>query len=153
MTAKATTFKLTGTTPNAPGTALVQQYVGGFSEFDSFTILGDLVGATGGTLDLYLQRRVVADGSVWADWLHFTQLAGGAAATRLHYSSQQNPAAAAGVAVGIMNDALTGAVALAANTITPGHPGDALRLVAVAGAGTSAGALVSVYVVAYRANW
>ena len=96
----------------------------------------ELVGATGGTLDIYLQRRVTkSDGTdVWYDWLHFPQLSAGASAVKYTVT----PTATAGI-VTVGKDT---SPALAANTCIGGHPGEALRALYVAGSGTSAGAAV-----------
>lgn len=147
------TKRITGTTPAAAGQAVVGTVAGGLSDFDSVEVFADLVGATGGALDVYLQRKVAS--GVWVDWIHFPQLAAGAAAVRYSASSRQATGTAP-VVVGKSGDAGTGggdgAPALAANTVVPGHPGDAVRVVAVAGASTSAGAAINVYVTGVRAG-
>ena len=132
-------FPITGTTPSSATTAIVGSNVGGLTAFDWFTIDADLVGATGGTLDVYLQRKV--DTNVWADWVHFPQLAAGASAVRYTIPSGADKTI---VPVGVGTDALPGTPALATNTFVGGHPGEALRCVAVAGASTSAGAAITI---------
>ena len=144
---------LTGTSPAAAGNSVLAT-MRGLARYSAIRIDASLLGATGGTLDLYLQRRVqLGSGvsSVWVDWLHFAQLAAGAAA--VHYSSyagdnDPNPNV---TVVGQMNDDLSsGAFALATGTFIGGLPGDAVRLCAVAGGSTSAGAVQTVYLTGYE---
>ena len=138
------TFTLTGTSPAAAGQAVIQTE-GGLGAYDWFQIDADLVGATGGTLDIYLQRKLDTD--VWLDWVHLPQLAAGAAAVRYSLTVSSSNTI---VAVGKTSDAGVGTPALAANTSVGGHPGDKVRVMAVAGASTSAGATVTVYVSAFK---
>lgn len=138
-------FTITGTSPASASTAIVGDVQQTLLDYDQFTIDAALVGATGGVLDVYLQRQVTAN--VWADWLHFPQLTAGAAAV--------NYTAVAGydkviVAVGNGTDASAGTPALAANTFVGGHPGQAVRCVAVAGVSTSAGAAITIRITAWR---
>ena len=137
MSAETKTFTISDTTPASASTA-VGDVINGLAYFDEVTIHASLVGATGGTLDVYLQRKIAAD--TWVDWCHFAQLASGASAVRFTVP-MSNPATSATVAVGIGTDAAPG-VALAANTFIGGHPGNTVRAVYVAGASTSAGAAV-----------
>jgi hypothetical protein len=150
MTVRAKTWPITGTSPAAAGQAAVGSAVAGLDQYDSFFITAALVGATGGTLDVYLQRRVKDDGTVWADWIHFPQLASGASAIKYNASSMP-PAAATCTVIGTTaNDGTTGAPALAANTVVAGHPGDSVRCVCVAGASTTVGAAVTIYIKGVR---
>jgi hypothetical protein len=140
---------ITGTSPAAAGRAVISKSVQGWDDFDQITVLAQLVGATGGTLDIYLQRNVATD--VWVDWMHFPQLAAAAAAVKYHASALP-PATAAPVVIGVSADDVTAgnAPVLAANTVCAGHPGNEIRVVAVAGASTSAGAAVDVRIVGTR---
>lgn len=134
-------FTITGTTPASASTA-VGAVVSGLDRFDAFSIDADLIGATGGVLDVYLQRKITDN--VWRDWLHFTQLTAGNAAVR--YSVSTSPGIANTiVAVGTGTDSAA-TPALAANTFIGGHPGNFVRAVYVAGASTSAGAAVSILI-------
>lgn len=144
-------FKITGTSPAEAGTAIVGDVMRGLERFSRIRIDAALVGATGGALDVYLQAKVattdeVTDG-VWVDWAHFTQLAAGASAVK--YSLQSGFAQTV-TAVGHGTDASAGTPALAAGAFTGGLPGLALRCVCVAGASTSAGAAVAIYITAYE---
>lgn len=107
----------------------------GLGRFDEVIIDAVLTGATGDTLDVYLQRAVDVDGTtVWVDWYHFAQIAGAASAIRRLVHSGQATATAP-VTVGA--DAVP---ALAVNTLACPHPGDQVRVYFVPGGSTSAGA-------------
>lgn len=152
-----TPFVFSETSPAAAGTAASSQpvqssgniYPAGvcapLEDVDSIDIVAELIGATGGTLDVYLQAGL-ADGT-WVDVVHFTQLAGGAAAVayKTNISSWAQPTSSAPVPVGLN---LT--PALGANLTVQGHGFDRLRLLMVAGSGTSAGAALKVYCTGQR---
>lgn len=114
--------------------------------FDSVSVFAELVGATGGTLDVYLQQSP-DDGVSWYDCMHFTQLAAGAGAVVYKASMSNAQQTSSPVAVG-----KNLSPALVAGAIANGPVSDRLRLVMVAGAGTSAGASVTVRVMAQRAE-
>ena len=144
---KRRTLKITGTSPATPSTAIIGSIVGGLSVYDWFTIDASLVGATGGTLDVYLQRQVAlaeeVSGGVWVDWLHYAQLADGASA--VVYSCQTGTDTTIRTVGAFSTDASVGTPVLAANTFAGGHPGHAIRCVGVAGADTTVGAAVTIY--------
>lgn len=123
------------TSPAAAGNSNVV-FATGLQPFDNIVIDADLVGATGGTLDVYVQRSF-DNGTTWRDFIHFPQLAAGAAAVK--YSVAPSVGAGTIVVVGAGTSP-----ALAVNTCVNGHVGDSLRVLMVAGAGTSAGAAVTV---------
>jgi len=125
-------YLLSDTSPAAPGTVVSSAVTGGLSQFDWFTLDALLTQATGGTLDVYLQR-FVATLNEWRDWVHFTQLAAGSASFR--YTLDSRMASTSIVAVGQGSSP-----AIAAGTIVCAHPGDKVRLAFTAGASTSAGA-------------
>lgn len=131
------TFTIEGTTPASASTA-IGTTIAGLERFDFFMIDADLVGATGGALDVYLQREIAPN--VWRDWLHFPQLASGAAA--VSYTVPTNGEADI-YTVGTGTDS-TASPALAADSFVGGHPGNRLRAVYVAGASTSAGADITI---------
>lgn len=142
-------FTISDTSPAAQST-VVGSAVRGLAEWDSFRIDATLTGATGGVLDVYLQRQLAAN--VWADWLHFTQVTAAAAAATVTAFATGGALAAdvvSLVAVGVGNDASPG-VALAAGKFIGGHPGTAVRAVYVAGASTSAGAAQVIRITAWR---
>jgi hypothetical protein len=144
-------YIISDTTPASASTAVSAVTAGGLDDFDWFTVDAQLVGATGGTLDVYLQRQVALDaevtGGVWADWLHFPQLSSGAGAVK--YSAITGSSTTITV-VGNATDASGATPALAANTFVGGHPGNKLRAVYVAGTSTSAGAAVKIYITGWK---
>lgn len=131
---------ITATSPASASTAVAVATVSSLDDYAEIAIEADLLGATGGTLDVYLQRKIAND--LWRDWAHFTQLAAGAAAVKYALRSSTDNTIRA---VGGGSDASPG-VALAANTCAGGHPGTELRVVFVAGASTSAGAAQTIRV-------
>lgn len=134
---------VTATSPSAASTAVLGTFHG-LTRWEAFAVVAELQGATGGTLNVYLQRKITDD--VWSDWVSFTQLASGGAAVKYAVC----PALSNTIAtVGGGSDA-TPAPALAAGSCAGGHPGDTVRVVAVAGAGTSAGTSQTVRLVAQR---
>lgn len=134
---------LTDTSPAAASTvASPTAIIAGLDQFDWFTIDAKLLGATGGTLDVYLQR-FVAKLNEWRDWVHFPQLAAGAAAARYVIDSSAGMTAPVAVGQGT-------SPAIAVNTMANLHPGTQARLLFVAGASTSAGAVQSVVVSGWR---
>jgi len=136
--------KIADTTPASASTA-VGSHVGGLHEYDSLAIVASLVGATGGTLDIYLQISP-DQGTTWVDYAHFAQLAGGAAAVTKVWTVSRGAQQTTATTVG------TGtSVALAANTIIGGEWGDRMRAVYVAGAGTSVGAAIVISILGTRA--
>jgi hypothetical protein len=123
--------KILETTPAAPATtpsAFVVQVPGYAS---SVSVTAELVGATGGALDVYVQTKI--DG-VWFDVLHFAQLAAGAAALKVAANITRHAAQAITT---IGRDATP---ALAASGIVQGLLGESLRALYVAGVGTTVGA-------------
>lgn len=150
MTIRAKTWTITGTSPAAAGQAALATIATGLDQYELFSITAVLVGATGGTLDVYLQRRVTDTGTVWADFVHFPQLASAASAVKYAAAMMPSPAATATVIGTTADDGTTGAPALAVNTVVGGHPGDAVRAVCVAGASTTVGAAVTIYIKGVR---
>lgn len=132
------------TTPAEAGT-VVGGSLSGLSRYESFRIDALLVGATGGTLDVYLQRKVGPN--LWVDWAHFAQLLAGASAIiECLVCNPQNSTTIATTASGGTDD--TPALTIAADSFLGGHPGDQIRAVYVAGASTSAGAAIAIHVTA-----
>jgi hypothetical protein len=153
-------FLLSGTSPAAPGTSVLAT-ITNLDQYTECEVHALLVGATGGTLDIYLQasnnwragsKDETGDytawspaGGNWYDVAHFPQLAAGAVAIRYLLTLSRGYSNAAAILVANTAD---GTPALALNTVLVGMWGGALRLVAVAGASTSAGAVQSVYALA-----
>ncbi len=135
---------MTGTSPAAASTAAFGNIIRGLSIYDRFTVHAELVGATGGTLDVVLQREIETD--LWSDWARYVVLADAGAAIQ-HVFESDGPDLNITVVGGGTLAAPT--VVLATDTFVGGHPGDALRMVGIAGVGTSAGAAQTVNVVAW----
>lgn len=120
-------------TPNAAGFSVTTP-VKGFGACQSFSILGNFVGATGGTLDIIIEQS--PDGVDWYEMIHFTQLAAGAAAGSQWASKPQ-----ANTVVTAVGKNLTTTMVLAAGGVAIAPPFfNQWRVRYVAGAGTSAGA-------------
>lgn len=139
------------TSPAAASTVLSTARAYKLEVCDSLTVIGQLQGATGGTLDIYLQTAHdaadVADTSAtWFDYAHFAQLAGAAAAIKLTWHVNRATAVSTVTTIGSASSPV-----LAASTILGGAWGNRMRLVYVAGAGTSAGAAQSVTIIGHRA--
>lgn len=128
------TFTISGTSPATASTAVLGTAVG-LGNLESIKIVAELVGATGGTLDVYLQWSP-NEGTTWYDYTHYSQLAGGASAVIQTVSS--DIATTAPVTIGKNTTP-----ALAANTHVGGLWGDRIRVLCVAGSGTSVGAALS----------
>lgn len=104
------------------------------SGFDSMQVTANLLGATGGTLDVYVQVSYDA-GATWVDYIHYAQLANGAVASS--YVSSHSRAKGQGVAVLPFHT-------LSVGTSVDGEWGTQARLYFTAGAGTSAGAVQTI---------
>ncbi len=130
---QTTAVDLTATSP-ASATTTAQTAVTGIGQYRSMMIFATIQGATGGTLDIYLQASP-DNGTTWIDYAHFPQLAAAAAAINrvwvVSKSGQQTTLTAVGTGT---------SPALAVNTIVGGEWGDRIRVVFVSGAGTTAGA-------------
>jgi len=126
-------FTSSFTTANAPGTEIFDVF-SNLKRFKRFTVLAEIAGATGGAMNIYLQRKIATN--KWIDWVAFTQVAAaGTGVECVDFASSDLTVSAPGVGT----DA-TPSVALAAGTFTGGHPGDDVRVIAVTGAGATVGA-------------
>ena len=135
-------FSVSDTTPAAASTVAGDTFTG-LGDFDAIAVVANLIGATGGTLDVYLQTSHDG-GTTWYDWAHFPQLAAAAGAIKYRFSV---PSA------GDFGPTVIGAgtsPALAANTVVGGVWGDRMRALYVAGASTSAGAAITIDILAYK---
>lgn len=140
-------WTLTDTSPASAITAVGLAGASGLDEYDYVRVDASLVGGTGGVLDVYLQRMIRPN--VWADWLHFTQLS---AAATAKYSVICAPGLSTTITASNLGTDAAPGVTLASATFLGGHPGKSLRSVYVAGAGTSAGAINTIYISAWRAD-
>lgn len=152
-------FVFNETSPAAAGTAASSQPVLGVSDnglpggvcgligdYEGAELIAELVGATGGTLDVYVQLS--PDGGLnWYDVIHFPQLASGGAA--VIYQAPLSTATNTSTPVVVGKNL---SPALAVNVVVNGAFTDRLRLVMKAGSGTSAGAQVVVRVCPQRAR-
>jgi len=151
-------FIFSETSPAAPGTSVSSQavqssasylpagVVGPLDDGGSVDILAQLVGATGGTLDVYMQSSS-DNGQTWQDRVHFAQLAAGAAAISygVTLTAFGQPTSAAPVQIGTGTTPM-----LSAGTYLQGIGFDRMRLVLVAGTGTTAGAAVKIQLTVQR---
>lgn len=139
--------RIAATSPASASTA-----VGGIferlDEFDSLVILAVLTGATGGTLDVYLQVATKEDDGAdteWVDYAHFAQISAAAAAITRLWSVTRLAQVTSIATVGKGTSP-----ALAANTILGGEFGSRMRILFVAGASTSAGAVQTIDIIGTR---
>jgi hypothetical protein len=145
--------------PAAPGTIASSQLVSGgidngiangicglIGDYDGADIIADLLGATGGSLDVYVQLSP-DEGTNWYDIIHYPTLAAGAAAVSYHTPVSLSTFTSTCAVVG-----KNLSPKLSAGTVINGAFTDRLRLVMVAGASTSAGAAVVVRVCPQRSR-
>jgi hypothetical protein len=130
-----TIFPVTNAGPNA--------YYG-LDDYSTVLIDAVVLGATGGTLDIYFQTSLLARqgvaGGRWYDIAHLPQIAAGAAAARYSMIFTRAKGIAPTTPSTISDVTVNGTSGLAANTILSQVLGDSIRMVMVAGAGTTAGA-------------
>ncbi len=145
MRVKEASLVVAATSPAAASTTAVGGTFKGanLTRGSLFVIDAALFGGTGGTLDVYLQRKVATD--TWRDWIHFPQLA---AATAKKYTVTVTGEGTSIVEVGAGTDS-TPAVAITANTVVNVLPGGDVRVVFVSGTGVSVGALNTVTITPY----
>ena len=125
---------VTGTSPASATTAVIGSAEGfSVADFDSMAVECAVQGGTGGTLNIYFQIMPY-EGTVWTDYAHLAQLAGGAAATVVRFTVARD-----GQALTITTVGTDLTPALAANTVIGGDFGSRMRIVAKTGGGTSAG--------------
>jgi hypothetical protein len=125
---------ITATSPATASTVVHSVQFGNLDDLESLTIIADIRGATGGTLDVYLQTTHDG-GATWFDFAHTVQLTAGAAQVRRAWHVNRATPVTASAVIGTATTP-----ALAADTIVGGSWGDALRIVFVAGVSTTAGA-------------
>jgi hypothetical protein len=141
--ANITAFNLSATSPAAASTVLGTSSAM-LDAFSKCVVQARVQGATGGTLDIYIQSSSNSAASTgWYDVAHYTQLAAGAAAAGWVFTLSRGPSTATAPTG---TNTADGTPALAANTMVPNALGNALRVVFVAGASTSAGAVQTINV-------
>ena len=151
-------FVFSETSPAAPGTAVSSQSVqsaggnlatgvaGPMADYDAVDVIAELKGATGGTLDVYVQISP-DDGISWYDLIHFQQLASAAAV--MYYQAPVSNATTTTQPILVGKNLVP---ALAVNTVVNGAFSDRMRLVMVAGVSTTVGAPVIVRISPQRAD-
>lgn len=138
---------VTAVSPSAPGTVIcpTQFKSGWLSSADVFTVDGIFLGATGGTLDIILQRKIAVN--TWSDWAAFGQLTAGQ--TQFYSVFSMDGAGTWSVAgLGGGTD-VTSTSSLAAGAFVNCLPGAEVRIVFKAGAGTIAGASQTIIITPY----
>jgi len=133
-------FELNFHTPDLGGATSESTPIRGLESFGSIVTIATLIGATNGTLDVYVQSLMGDD--QWWDCIHYPQLAAGF--NQIVYIQNL-------IRFGAQGPTATGPTlfpALAANAAVFGNIGSALRFVAVSGAGTTAGADIELKVLA-----
>lgn len=150
MRTKEAAVTLTDTSPAAASTVVSTAIVFKGSHFwraEKLTVDAILIGGTGGTLDVYLQRKTGTN--AWMDWIHFAQVAAGTTKRfNVVITGEGAVASNAPFDVGGGTDAAPG-VSLAANTSTNCLPTGDVRAVFVAGVSTSAGATQTITITPY----
>lgn len=130
----STTF----TSPAAASTVIESTFTG-LGACHYLVVTSTVQGATGGTLDIYFQASLDG-GTNWVDIAHYTQLAAaGAGVLKTFTMSSTSNTAPTAVGMNLIP-------ALAANTVINGDFGDRIRIIVVAGASTSAGAVQNFYI-------
>lgn len=133
-TPTVSTFTLVNTASPSSATTTAATALTGLGGFSSLDVFATLTGATGGTLDVYIQYSSDL-GTTWVDYAHYTQIAAAAGAVSKLFTvsryGQQTTITTVGTGT---------SPSLAANTVIGGDWGDRLRVVFVSGAGTTAGA-------------
>ena len=156
------TFIFTETSPAAPGTAASSQVVSGdnsanipagvcglIDDYESIEVVAELKGASGGTLNVYLQTS--PDGGLsWFDTIAWPQIT--AAAAVAYYASPLSQATNSVTTTVVGKNLAPALVNSTTAGVVNGSFGDRFRLVMVAGSGTNAGAVVVVRVSAQRSR-
>jgi len=139
----------TGTSPSVAGAVIAaagQFPYASFATADFFTIDWLSLGATGDTLKLCIQRRVLPN--VWSDWVSMGAVAAAAAASPWVTMIAANRTS--GVSnVGGGSDSVATPLASFTGSATV-LPGDDIRIVWLAGAATTAGAAQTVVITHYH---
>lgn len=145
MAATSQAVALTGTSPfTSPTTAtgtVVTTPLTGFSGVTAMTFIADLIGCTGGSLDVGVQHS--PDGVIWYDYVHFPQVAASAAEALYSYAPAMNDSI---VTIGkyVLAPASNVTIVLANGSVAGGHWFDQLRCIFVPNATITAGAVQSV---------
>lgn len=145
MRIKGSAPTITADSPDEASTVVHDEVFKGalFSNADLLVIDAALNAGTNGALDVYLQRKL--DDNDWVDWVHFPQVAADGAAA---YTIVVDGKGGSLDAVGRGTDASPNVI-LAASKVINTLPGGDVRVVFVAGAGTSAGGSNTITITPY----
>lgn len=140
MRTKETAQNVTSATAaTATTAAIASQFAGGWlKSAEKLVIDAKLVGPTGGTLDVCLQRKIATD--KWRDWIRFPQVSAGATK---YYVATISGEGAAITECGNSTDN-SPAMTIAANTLINQIPNEVVRIVCTTGAGTSVAGSVDI---------
>jgi hypothetical protein len=133
------------------GSFLPAGVAGPMQSYDAVDVIAELKGATGGTLDVYLQISP-NDGIDWFDLIHWPQLGAGASAVIYQAPISNATATTTTTVVGKNLSPTLGSATPTTGVVVNGAFSDRMRLVMVAGTSTSAGAAVVVRVSPQRAE-
>lgn len=123
--------------------ALGSVFAGGFLKAEKLIIDAKLVGPTGGTLDVCLQRKIATD--KWRDWIRFPQVT---AATTKYYVATVSGEGSAITECGNSTDA-SPTMTIPVNTILNMIPNETVRIVCTTGVGTSVAGSVDITITPY----
>lgn len=136
-------IQLSGQGAGAGAKTNILQVQNGLDDHSTWELTARLVGATGGTLDVYLQTQDYTGGP-WSDLAHFPQLASGAAAVAYRAAFKRgNNNSVAAVAPTVVNPT-DATPTLAVNTYLPWANGANVRLVVVEGSGVASAPVQSI---------
>lgn len=141
--------QITFTSPAAPSTVAVADQFTGLAGYSRAKIIAETVGATGGDLNIYLQGW---NGIDWFDVAALPTLEDGdlAAVISGHIGRQDMPPFPF---FNFYEIGLNDAPALWEGGVDMGDFGEKLRILCVAGAGTTAGADIAITVFSYEDHW
>jgi hypothetical protein len=141
---EAAAVEIGGASPNAPGVVALTG-VSGFADWKELAIEATLAGTDGtgmgGSLQTWVQCS--SDGAVWTDWMMLHNTSSGSAAHHYRHSMERN------VGSTEVGHGLTPTLSPAGAT-SGGHPGEWLRVIFDAAAGTNHGVMQVVTVVGVR---
>lgn len=121
---------------------------GPMSDYDAVDVVAEFAGATGGTLDVYVQGSP-DDGRNWYDIIHFAQAAA-ASGDKIYQAPLSN--ATTTTQPFVVGKNLNPALAAGTLSVVNGAFSDRMRLVFVAGSGTTLGTAVKVTIAPQRSQ-
>lgn len=160
MKTKDGSFLVTVTSPATPSTLIVPILTGGvggtpggwnggyLTTCDKLVVTANISGGTGGTLDIMMQNQVAPN--VWFDWARLQQAAAGGTFSIVFTVDGSGVGAGNIKLVTSGTDVSAGALGLAAGLYTNALPGGPVRLILLAGAGTTVGGTQNIWFTPYR---